>query len=241
VDIVLAMTEQLGNYVAKLGVPRKRIIVCPLGVDTSLFRPDLDVSHLRAKHNIHEDDKVITFVGSLPDFSGVKKFVRRFAKLKKEIPNVKFCIVGEGAQYQSIKNEISKQKLENDVIMTGWVNYKEVPEYINLANVCLVPFDIIPATIDITPTKILQYLACAKPVVSSALNGTMHLLPPEKSGVLYGKNQGELITHVERILSNENYALRLKENGRRMVDKNFRWEVITRQIEKIISDLVESS
>jgi len=239
-DLVLAMTEQLRYYVAQRGAPRERIKICGLGVYTSLFRPNLNVSHLREKHNLDVDDKVIIFVGTLFEFSGVKKFVSNFATLKKEIPNVKFCIVGEGSQYKSIKEEVSQKNLENDVIMTGWVNYKEVPEYINLAHVCLVPFDINPTTNHITPQKILQYLACAKPVVSSALQGTMGLLPPEKSGVLYAKNQDELITHIRRILTDESYASRLKENGRRMVETHYRWEVITRQFEKIVSDLVES-
>ena len=69
------------------------------------------------------------------------------------------------------------------MFITGFVSQKEIPRYVSLADLCINPFRENFVTTDIIPTKILEYLACQKPVLSSPLNGTKELIPDEKYGV----------------------------------------------------------
>ena len=47
VDLILTISPQLSRYVKKLGA--KKVKLLPLGVDTDLFRPNLDTTELRQK------------------------------------------------------------------------------------------------------------------------------------------------------------------------------------------------
>ena len=67
--------------------------------------------------------------------------------------------------------------LVNNVIITGFINYSELAKYINLADVCINPFDINKITNIIFPSKIYQYLACEKPVIATRLAGLVDLFP----------------------------------------------------------------
>jgi len=40
----------------------------------------------------------------------------------------------------------------------------------------------------IVPTKILEYFACGKPVLSTPLQGTKNLLPNEEFGIIYSES-----------------------------------------------------
>ena len=82
----------------------------------------------------------------------------------------------------------------------------------HLADVCINPFYINFVTDSILPTKILEYLACDKPVISTPLRGTVELLPNDNFGIIYSKTENfiESITH---LLSNEEKMTRI---GRKM-------------------------
>ena len=90
------------------------------------------------------------------------------------------------------------KKLEKDIIITGFVPQNIIPKYLALADVCINPFEINFVTNRILPTKILEYLACKKPVISTPLKGTVEIIPNEKYGVKYS-NSHEFIENLGKL------------------------------------------
>jgi glycosyltransferase involved in cell wall biosynthesis len=56
--------------------------------------------------------------------------------------------------------------------------YDELPAYVKRFDVCLMPFALNEATEYINPTKTLEYMAAAKPIVSTALSDVKHHFSP---------------------------------------------------------------
>ncbi|GAI28075.1 unnamed protein product, partial [marine sediment metagenome] len=67
-------------------------------------------------------------------------FIRQFPQVIKEVPEAKLLIVGDGPQRVKLERIITELGLERQVIITGFQPYQTMPEYINLAAICINTF-----------------------------------------------------------------------------------------------------
>lgn len=166
VDMVLPINLGLLQYVVNMGA--KKVETLPLGIDAQ-FKP-MNIKGFRKEVGL-ENNKVVVFVGTLPMFSGLDKVIRDFPKVLKEFPETRLLIVGDGKQRPILEKLIENYDLGGKVLITGYEKYGIIPDYINLADVCINPFDICKATKEIFPTKVIQYMSCGKNVISTPLPG----------------------------------------------------------------------
>lgn len=186
VDELTAITPRLTKYAIKMGANKKTTSYIPSGADKELFFATKKDEQLMKKFNILASDKIILFSGTLYNFSGLDILITYFGKNIKLYPNYKFVIIGHGVQEKRLRQIISEYGLEKRVIMTGFIDYRQLNKYINLADVCINPFLINKTTDIIFPGKIYQYLACGKPVVASPLRGVIDIFPKNnKVGIFY--------------------------------------------------------
>ncbi|RLB75357.1 MAG: hypothetical protein DRH15_14210 [Deltaproteobacteria bacterium] len=237
VDKIIAITYDLIEYCKKLSNNKTEIELVPLGVDTQFFYPKNPSSSIRKKWNITKNDKVILYLGRLYTFSGIDRLILKFPHILSEVPEAKFLIVGRGELLEKIKDLIKSTRLEDKVIVTGQQPYLLVPDFINLADICINPFKIFDMTNKIVPTKIYQYLSCGKPVVSSNLRGTKRMLPPYQSGVVYEDNIDSLVNKIIDLLKNQNKLKELSKNGLKFIRGKHSNEIVAEKIEGIIETL----
>jgi len=237
VDKIIAITYDLIEYCKKLSNNKTRIELVPLGVDTQFFYPRNPSFSIRKKWNITKNDKIILYLGRLYAFSGVDNLILKFHKILDQIPEAKFLIVGKGELLEKIKYLTKNMKLENKVIITGQQSYELVPDFINLANICVNPFKIFGMTNKIVPTKIYQYLSCGKPVISSDLRGTKKMLPPYQSGVIYESNIDSIVNKIIGLLKNEDKLKELSKNGLEFIRGKYSNEIVAEKIEDILKAL----
>lgn len=79
----------------------------------------------------------------------------------------------------------------------GGRNYRDLPAYIRGWNLCLMPFAMNESTRFISPTKVLEYMAAGKPIVSSPI---ADVVEPYGSFVRIGAETGDFIRHCEEAL-----------------------------------------
>ena len=177
VDEITAITPKLTKYAIELGASPKTTSYLPTGSDDNQFYPQEKNASLVAKYKIEQDDLVILFAGTLYNFSGLNHLIKYLAIHIQSYGHIKLLIVGNGEQGDELARLIKINDLFNNVIITGFINYSELAKYINLADVCINPFDINKITNIIFPSKIYQYLACEKPVIATRLAGLVDLFP----------------------------------------------------------------
>ncbi|MCK5642146.1 MAG: glycosyltransferase family 4 protein, partial [Gammaproteobacteria bacterium] len=236
VDLVLALTTQLGNYVVGMGADANKVRVLSEGVDTELFHPDKIQTYpeIMAKHDISSQDKVVLFIGTFFEFSGLDQFILEFPKIIERVPDAKLLIVGDGGQRDQLEDLIKRLHLGHKVIITGFQPYDSLVGYINLAALCINPFRIVKASRDVIPAKILQYLACGKPVIATPLPGMKEPFPSEREGVIYADDSNDMANKVVSLLQSPQRRNRIGEAGLKNVREKHSYNSIVREFERIL-------
>ncbi len=165
----------LGRYPFTLN----KIEVLPNAADTDKFRP---MSANTTDYPISPDDFVIGYAGSLVKEQGVDVVIRALAKLGSEsLNNVKLLVIGDGPKKSEWERLTEESGLSNVVIWMGRKPHDEIPSIISVCDLMVLPVTL--ASIKargISGTKLFEYIACDKFVLSSRCEDLIFL---EETGV----------------------------------------------------------
>ena len=239
VDLILALTPQLSQYAVRMGAKETKIKILPEGVDTDLFQPGYDYSQIRQKWGVGEQDFVVLFVGTLFEFSGLEALIHQFPKLIERIPEAKLLIVGDGTQRPKLKRIATELGLTEQVVFTGFQPYETLPQYINLATICINTFLITKATTDVFPAKVLQYLACGKGVIATPLPGMKCAILGEQQGVIYADGADGIIQEIISLSESTQRRKLLEEKGLKYVRQTHSYNKLAKELETMLLQVVE--
>jgi glycosyltransferase involved in cell wall biosynthesis len=239
-DEILAITPNHTSYVTSLGADASKVKLLPMPIDTGIFQPGVEHQEILHKWNITKNDKVIVFIGTLFEFSGLDEFLRRFPAVVKEVPEAKLLIVGDGPQRKKLEGIIRELKLGNYVTLTGFQPYQTMPQYINLATVCINTFLDTPETHDIFPGKIIQYIACGKAAVVTPLLGIKSLVPDETKGIIYADTYEDMAQKITALLKSDEKRLKLEQAGLDYIKDVHDQQKIGAQLEAELQSIVKS-
>jgi glycosyltransferase involved in cell wall biosynthesis len=201
VDQLTAITPRLRDYAISMGANPRTSRYLPSGAETDLFFYQEKDSALMSKYNIAPGDLVLLFAGTIYNFSGLDQVISRLPETLQKKNEIKLVIVGSGEQETQLRSLVTNLRLEKSVIFTGFISYPELPRYVNLADICINPFEINEITNIIFPGKIYQYLACEKPVIATKLQGMLDVFPIEdqNSGIYYYETIAEFFELVDSL------------------------------------------
>lgn len=237
-DMLLTLTPKLSEYVTELGARPSRVKPLLMPVDTALFRPAPPERELRQKWALGDDDPVLLFIGTLFEFSGLDVLLRHFPQVLAEFPTAKLLIVGDGPQRTRLESLITELGLTGRVIITGFEPYQMMPRYINLASICINSFLVTEATRDIFPGKIVQYLACGKAVIATALPGMLAVISGEEQGVVYIRSTDAMAQEMVRLLKSRERRQQLERASLRYVGQAHSYSKIAAQLEARLEEAI---
>jgi glycosyltransferase involved in cell wall biosynthesis len=233
-DRILVINDELAKYAIRLGGSPEKIHVLRAGIDYSHFNPNVDGKKIRVKHGIQEDEVVLFFMGWLYAFSGLKEVANSLINYYGE-PKIRLMVLGKGDLYDELVK--IKSQLGNKLILIDWQTYYKVPEYIAAADICLLPAHNNEVMRHIVPIKMYEYMACGKPVIATKLPGVMKEFG-EGNGVIYVDKPEDIIDKVIE-LSNNLHALKSIGWQASEYVRNYGWENLTQNFEKILESLVK--
>lgn len=193
VDRISANNPAMRRYCESLG---ERVLPSEVNL------PPLDSSHFgqhsntegvtRKQFGIDAENQVIMYMGTFFYFSGLEDVIRGFHKQKLQNRNFKLVLVGGGEQDDFLRQLVVELQLQEFVIFTGFVDYKVLHQYLQLADLFINPMkpDLVSNTA--FPHKVLQYMASGKPVISTKLSGLFETFG-EGSGIEWVDQPNEII------------------------------------------------
>lgn len=149
--------------------------------------------------------------------------VRAFALVKKEYPEARLCLVGNGPLQGEIE-ELTKQLGLADVEFAGSVPRKGIGRYYEQNDIF-----INASWLDNMPVSILEAFASGTPVVTTAPEGIRYLVDDERTGLLCEPGDwNTLAKNVVRLLREPELAFRLARNAHE-TSQRCRWEAVRGQ------------
>jgi glycosyltransferase involved in cell wall biosynthesis len=131
--------------------------------------------------------------------------------------------------------------LEDQFTFTGRVPYQRVVSYINALDIGVAPFPAARnAVIGLSPLKIYEYLACARPVITSRIDGVKETIEECSGGYLFEPDKAtELAQRISQAYGERNQLPEMGKRGRRLIEERYAWTVIAHQVESILKEAVD--
>jgi len=209
----------------------KLFLVVSNGANEDVFCP-IDQSLCQDQLGLSSKKKYLLFMGGFRKWHGILDLIEIMPDLIDSNQNVNLLLVGEGELTAGLRERVEAMGISDNVIFCGRQPLKEMPVYINAADICLAPFfdERSPYT-GLSPLKLFEYMACGKPIIASALGGLDNLFKTYDMGEVVSSSGAKMwTTTVLSLLNNPERMKSCGENGRRAVLKKFNWKIISESI-----------
>jgi glycosyltransferase involved in cell wall biosynthesis len=183
---------------------------------------------------------IMGYVGVLREWVDLEplfRAVKNLLNIKPDI-HIKILIVGEEGGLNKNKHLTRIYGISERVVFTGTIPYSQVPEHISCMDICFVPFKKGAIAENSLPLKLLEYMACEKPVISTSLAGVKESVG---SHVLYADNEDELSQRILDLYGNSDLRSRMGREGRKFVIENYTWHKNCIKLEELLFQVARSN
>ncbi|HKU25988.1 MAG TPA: glycosyltransferase family 4 protein, partial [Candidatus Sulfotelmatobacter sp.] len=222
-DRIVVVTEAFKPHLIQhWHVPAGKIEVVENGVETDLFAPLQRDSNtiLRRQLDLHSRF-VVAYVGTIGMAHGLETLLDAAAQLQVENPAVLFLVIGEGAEKQRIQALAASRKLAN-VRFLDQQPREKIPAFISASDCCLVLLKKTDIFKTVIPTKMLEFMSCARPVILAVEGQARHILEEAQAGLpIEPENAHALASAIQHFAADAGLARKLGENGRAYILQKF--------------------
>jgi len=228
-DKIMVLTSRLKSLLEGLGFDSKRLTIMRHGVDTGLFCPSGSESQ-------SELTKAILYIGSMRAQYGLDSLIKAFGILRPT-ESLKLILIGQGPDRNRLMELTRKLKLEKDVEFYSYVPHDALPKVIQKAYVTVGPLRPSLANYYTIPTKALEYFACGKTIVSTAVCEEV-LIDGYTGLVLETPTPKGIAEKLSILIEDEKLNASMGRNARQLVLEKFDWERIIDGLETELQGIV---
>jgi len=222
-DLVFVTSTELYNYCSNYS---HNVYIFPFAVNFQEFE------QARVKEGSFPDElqelkgPIIGYAG------GVHKWIDRdlIKKTAEKYPDYSFVFVGP------LQTDVSLLKKVKNVHFLGFREHQELPKYIKAFDVCVIPYLLADYTKNVYPTKLNEYLAMGKPVVSSSLPEIEAFNKKYNNIVYSAKDRETFVRYIKQAINENNETLIEK---RIEVARENSWENRINKMSELIEKAIE--
>jgi glycosyltransferase involved in cell wall biosynthesis len=224
-DVVIATNESYRRAAIERGGKRlEDVFVVRNAPDLTRFRPTEPEPALKAGKPY-----LLAYLGVMGPQDGVDHALRALALLNDRRTDWHAIFIGEGDVYPEMKRLSSELGLDGLAEFTGRLPDEDVLRILTTADVCLAPDPLSPLNDVSTMTKIVEYMAMSRPLVSYDLTEAR---VSAGDAAVYAKpnDEADFARCIEALLDDEHLRRRMGELGRRRVEESLSWKFSERQL-----------
>jgi glycosyltransferase involved in cell wall biosynthesis len=221
-------------------VPAEKISVVQNGVETELFSPRGRDAELTGRLNA-AGKFVVSFIGTMGLAHGLETVIAAAERLADVTPDVMFMLLGEGADRERIVALAGAKNLKNICFVPQQLR-ERIPDYISASDACLVVLRKSEVFETVIPTKMLEFMACARPVILGVGGQAREILERSGGGICVEPgNVDELCGAILRLREHPELCDALGRNGREYIVRNLSRERTALEYLEILRGLVEGT
>jgi len=218
-DHIVVVTPAFKEHlIRQWQIPEEKISVVENGVETELFSPAANeiTGSVRAQLGVSEKF-LVCYIGTMGMAHGLETLIQAARRLRSEQPSVHFLLIGEGAEKERIRDSVRKEQLANITILDQQPREK-IPGFISACDAALVLLKKTDVFKTVIPTKLLEFLACARPVILGVEGQARQLMEAAQAGIaIEPENSEALCDALLRLYADPPVGKELGRNGREYV------------------------
>jgi glycosyltransferase involved in cell wall biosynthesis len=235
---ITVITSMMKYEIARqIGISPASMGVWTDGVSLTVFDPAnyrQDRVRLRKENNL-DSSFVVLYHGAMGLNRGLIETVESVNLLKHRYDDIVLFLLGDGPAVPQIKKIIREKKLEHRVILHDVVGYSDVPKYIAMSEVGIVPLPNSPDWRYQCPLNLLEYLAMEKPVVMTDIPANRMVVGDRRCGIYAVSDSSKAIA--EGIAFAHESRNMLKEwgrEGRMIMKERYDWATVAQKLDSYL-------
>ena len=207
------------ELVTKWRLRDDKISLVENGVETDLFGPDPSGDRVRRELGF-EDKFIVSYIGTLGLAHGLQVVMQAAKELQDTVPDIQFLFVGEGADKDRLVSLAAALGLTTVRFLSQQPRDK-IPSIIRACDLCLVLLRKASVFETVIPTKMLEFMACARPVILGVDGQAREILESARAGVFIDPEKPEpLVKAVKQLYLDAALREKLGRNGREYIVAN---------------------
>lgn len=216
------------------GIPAHKIKYLPNGISKSSFKKLPGAYKNKVYKKYHLQGKfILAYVGRIQRYKGLDQVISVLPELKKMMPDILFLAIGKDVGDQKRLEQLAeKSRVRENVLFAGPVSEDEKLALLDLSKIF-----VFPSEWEAFGIVVLEAMARGKAIVSSRTEGGRYLIKEGHNGFLFDyQNKKELLHKLMLLLQKDRLLRAIKTNNIRK-SKQFLWENISKDLEKIYRDV----
>jgi colanic acid biosynthesis glycosyl transferase WcaI len=222
-DLIVVVTPAFKEHlIRRWRVPAEKIAVVENGVETDLFAPASSAANDALRKELGAEGKfLVCYIGTMGNAHGLETLLDAAAQLRQQNSNARFVLVGEGAEKEKIKTLAQFRNLDNVQFLDQQPREK-IPAFISASDACLVLLKKTDVFKTVIPTKMLEFMSCARPVILGVDGQARQIVEDAGAGlVIEPENAAALVEAINRLSADRELGTMLGRKGREYIQRHF--------------------
>ena len=239
-DLVRCVSNEVKRAAIRSGIPDRKLRVVGYRLDLERFAPARSEAvrmALRAQLGLSPDDFTLLYLGALLRDKGVYDLVEALRLLSSSHPSARLVVVGGGPERAGLEREAASAGLKDKVVFVGQVEHQEVPRYLAVADVF-----VLPSKPEGWGRVISEAMVMSLPVIASNVGGTTELITSGENGLVLETDTAEEISAaVAGLIEDPKLRRRLGVRAREHAEREWPFDKMADKLVSIYVDAVRDA
>jgi glycosyltransferase involved in cell wall biosynthesis len=213
---IIAVTNSFKENLISRGIDKNKIDIIPNGSNLELFYPREKNQELLNKLNL-QGKFIVGYIGTHGMAHGLDFILNSLRDIKDN--SIHFLFIGDGAVKQNLKKMAKKLNLKNVTFLKP-IRKEDVPNYLSIIDVSLVPLKKNDLFKTVIPSKIFESCAMHKPILLGVEGESKGIIEEYNAGVCFEpENKIDFIRKLKILRDKNKY--KIFQKGCSLLAKNF--------------------
>ncbi len=236
VDYVTSVGEQaLQDLRQSYQYPSTQTAVIRRGIPHFDYDSSVEKKKIAATFQFNANATLLIHVGQFSPEKNHQFLIDCFPLIKKQCPDVKLLLLGEGKLLQEMKEKVMNKELQQDIIFVGY--QKEVQRWLSAADLF-----VMTSTVEGVPGVVLEAGMQKVPAVAVNVGGVGEVVIDHQTGLLVPQHDAQLLADaVIDLLKDEEKRKQYGKNACTFVQQNYSLEKCRTSFEAVYEKLVKQA
>lgn len=186
----------------------------------------------RKELGLNNKDLAVGMISCFKPQKSPQDFVRLAKLVNRDFPYVRFVLVGDGVLRRKIERLITRLKLTNTVILTGW--RRDIPRILSAMDIF-----VLTSLWEGLPITALEAIAACRPVAATDTGGISEVIRDGETGFLVPpKDMNGLAGKLRMLLRDETLRRQIAQSAKNSLNSDFAVRHMTENVQDLYERLI---